>query len=279
MTSRTQSIVLAAVAAVVFCAAWVQNDRLSCLPESPGAVKIRRPRPPAGTPEDYKPPVCYGIEISHEYRTYGLPQAKTLKKFTLGFDKMIADLMFVNVVSSATWSEKNPDFIEWVYKMGDAITELHPKYEFVYLSIGTYLSFYKDQIELSNAILQKGADALPDKYTLPFYIAYNYYWELGEKEKSAPYFAEACRRPDAPPHMCTLAAKLMVKSEADPLDAANLMIAGFCANAEERRAEIIKGDFESRVLSQIEDERKREWLKNYFAGRVRACRAAFESAN
>lgn len=275
MSPKSQPIALAVLVLVLLSAAWALGDRLACLPESPGAVKILQAMP-KDAPSDYKPDFCYGIEISHEYRTYGLPSAKTLKKFTLGFDKMIADLMFVNVTASTRWNEKNPGFVEWVYKMGDAITELHPKYEFVYASIGTYLSFHKDQIELSNAIFEKGTKALPDNYIMPFYIAYNYYWQLGEKEKAAPYFAEACKRPDAPAHMCTLAAKLMVKNQADPFEATNLMIAGFCANAQEERARIIRVDFNERVLAHVDDPEKRAWLKSYFDERIAACRAAFE---
>lgn len=277
MSSRAETILAAAVAFAVFCAAWYQGDRLACVPESEGAVKVLLPLP-EDAPEGAKPPSCYGIGISHEYRTYGLPEGENLKRYTLGFDKMIADLMFVDVVASTTWNEKRPAFVEWVYKMGDAITELHPKYRFVYFAIGTFLSFYKDQIHLSNAIFEKGAEVFPNEFAMPFYIAYNYYWELGEHEKARPYFEEACRRPNAPPHMCTLAAKMMLREQADPFQAANLMITGFCINADETRARIIRADFEDRVLMQVKDPEKREWLINYFNDRVRSCREAYDAA-
>ena len=278
MSSRAETIIAAVAAFAVFCAAWYQGDRLTCVPESEGAVKVLLPRAP-GAPEDAEPEECWGIGISHEYQSYGLPEAEQLKRFTLGFDKMIADLMFVDVVANTTWSEKRPEFVEWVYQMGAAVTELHPQYKFVYYAIGSYLSFYKDQIQLSNAIFEKGAKAFPDDFAMPFYIAYNYYWELGQKENAGPYFAQACECPNAPPHMCTMGANLMLEGQVDPVAAANLMITGFCINADETRAKIIQADFEERVLVKVEDPEKRQWLDNYFKERVAHCRAVYEASN
>ncbi|MEW6776511.1 MAG: hypothetical protein AB1405_09480 [Bdellovibrionota bacterium] len=266
-----KTLLLAAAGIACFLGALYFGERLKCLPYTPGSMRLDQynfARPDLDT----SPEGCYSIALSHQYRTYRLPKAETLRKITLGYSKMIADLMFVHTMGNLSWSEKGESFVTWAYNMGLSIAALHPKYPFPYYSIGTYLSFQKPFIRYSNDILEIGSRELPHDFNMPFYIAYNYYWEMGDRIAAAPYFAEACSRPNAPPQMCTLAGKLLLQAETDPIAVANMMAVGYCVNAEEFRAQIILSDFEKRVLPLIKDESERKHLTEWFHKKIEYCR-------
>ena len=272
MSPRGKLLLEFALAMLLLAGAWRLGAGLRCLPETKGALPMFWV-PPGRPPPD---PACYSIELTHEYRTYNLPDPENLRRFSLGYSKMLGDFFLVGVIGNTDWSEKTPGFLNWVYQMGLAISALHPKYAFSYYAIGTFLSFQKDYLHLSNAIFERGSKELPDDFNMPFYIAYNYYWQMNDPKGALPYFAEACRRPGAPPHMCTMAGKLAVSQEADVLEIARMIAQGYCINADRLRATIIRADFEQRVLPKVADLAQRERLKTAFERNIEACQRAQE---
>lgn len=270
MGKAIKRLALPAAALGFLVVALVLRKGVECYGYAAGSLRLDRP-------EQNEAPTdgCYGISVNHEYKTYIMPRPKTAEVFSLGLGKMIADLLFVEVIAETTWEETAPGFYDWIYSRALLITELHPRYEYVYHSVGNYLSL-KNQIEESNDIFRRGMEVFPDNYVMPFMIAWNHYFVLEDKWAAAPWFREACERPNAPPHMCAMAAKLLTEKKTDPYALAGMFLNAYCINADEKRAEKIYADFEERVLPLFESDEKREKLLAEVRARMEYCRQQFE---
>jgi hypothetical protein len=79
----------------------------------------------------------------------------------------------------------------------------------------------------------------PDVWQLPFYIGYDYFYELCDPAKAAPYFQTAALLPGAPSYLSSLAARMTVAG--GDIEAA--------------------GEFLQRLYEQTSDPRLREALE------------------
>ena len=155
--------------------------------------------------EDVRPHASRASELAY------LPKGEYLRIAVLGYRQLAADVMWFKVVQHI--GELRPHAAEWrwAYHAADVVTDLDPGFLMAYLGTGTILGVWSDLIKESVAILQKGMDNLPTVWQLPFQIGYDYFYELCDPARAAPYIRIASTLPGAPAYLPGLAAKMTVE--------------------------------------------------------------------
>jgi tetratricopeptide (TPR) repeat protein len=104
------------------------------------------------------------------------------------------------------------DEYEWMYHALDVITTLDPQYAYVYYAGGVILGDLANRTDLSNRLLEKGVDANPDVWNIPFLLGYNYYFLLNDPTKGAKYIMRAASLPDGPSYLPGLATRMAAEA-------------------------------------------------------------------
>lgn len=141
-----------------------------------------------------------------------LPDVDVVSRFTLGFDKFIADVYWLRCVQYAGEKKYTGNGLTWMYRSLDLITTLDNKFETAYLFGGIILASENEFVDESISILKKGMKNLPDRWRFPFYIGFNYFFFLQQFELAADYIIKASEISGAPPYLPFLATRLLAEA-------------------------------------------------------------------
>jgi len=141
-----------------------------------------------------------------------LPQGEHLKIAVLGYQHVVADLLWIQVIQAMGERQVTEDAGHWIYRAVDVITTLDPKFVRVYEVGGIALATLVVHIDESNRILEKGIQHNPEVWTLPYLLGFNYYFELHDDAQAADYIAKASRLPKAPEYLASFATRLYVSA-------------------------------------------------------------------
>ncbi len=128
-----------------------------------------------------------------------LPSGKYLKLVSLGFDGLLADMIYL-------WSiqyygnYENTDryrYLEQIY--GQVIAELDPRYLDPYLVGSLIMNAEARDPEMALRLLDKGIEKNPDAWILAFEAGFVCYDSLKDYSRAAQYFEKALRAPDVHP--------------------------------------------------------------------------------
>jgi tetratricopeptide (TPR) repeat protein len=152
-----------------------------------------------------------------EVSTFYLPSGEVVRKLCFGQQTTVADLYFLKMVQYI--GTESADRAGWpqLLDLGELITDVDPDYYYAYEVAGILLSD-KRRIDESNQIFEKGIAAVPDRWQLPFFAAYNYWFELQDLKTGEMLLWKASKLPGAPEYTSVLAARLA--SNAHELDSA-----------------------------------------------------------
>jgi tetratricopeptide (TPR) repeat protein len=141
-----------------------------------------------------------------------LPKGEYLKPALLGYHHLGADILWLRLVQVVGKRRNSEDEYEWMYHALDVITTLDPQYAYPYYAGGVILGDQANRPDLSNRLLEKGLDANPDVWNIPFLLGYNYYFLLGDPAKGAEYIMQAARLPDGPSYLPGLATRMAAEA-------------------------------------------------------------------
>jgi len=167
-----------------------------------------------------------------------LPKGEYLKVAALGYRQLVADLIWLKTVQHLGEGKQTTEGYLWAYHAVDVLTDVDPKFAFAYQAGGIILGVWANLPHESIALLTKGMRHNPDVWQLPFYVGYDYFYELHDPVQAAKYLRIASELPGAPAYLPKLAARMTVEA-GDP-DAAL--------------------EFLERLYEQSQDERMREAL-------------------
>ena len=137
-----------------------------------------------------------------------LPQGQYLRPITLGYNHIVADILWLRVVQVLGERKVTAQDYEWIYHALDVITTLDPQYVSAYQVGGIVLTELAQRIDLSNRLLEKGLQPNPTAWQIPFALGYNHFFFLQDYDRAAEYMARAARLPGRPPYAPRLAARL-----------------------------------------------------------------------
>lgn len=141
-----------------------------------------------------------------------LPSGKYIKTLALGYDQMLADLLWMKTVSYFGSHYMTDKEYPWLYHILTLIIDLDPLFDFPYLFGGIVLSLEASQFEQANDILKKGMEAYPNKWEYPFYIGFNHYYHQGDSKIAIPYMEKASSLPNVPDFVKSLVGTLYLKT-------------------------------------------------------------------
>ena len=141
-----------------------------------------------------------------------LPQGEYLKPALLGYHHLGADLLWLRLVQVIGKKGNSEDEYEWMYHALDVLTTLDPQYAYAYYAGGVILGDIANRPDLSIRLLEKGANANPEVWNIPFLLGYNYYFLLGDPAKGAEYIMKAASLPDGPSYLPGLATRLAAEA-------------------------------------------------------------------
>jgi hypothetical protein len=155
--------------------------------------------------ERQRPSLARAEELSY------LPNGEYLKMAVLGYQQMAADLIWLKAVQH--FGEKHQTRAGYLsaYHAVDVLTDVDPTFVFAYQAAGTVLGVWAGLPRESIALLTKGMRHHPDVWQLPFYVGYDYFYELGDPVMAARYFRMAAVLPGAPDYLPRLAARMTVE--------------------------------------------------------------------
>jgi len=151
---------------------------------------------------------------------------------------MAADLIWLKAVQHFGERKQTTEGYLWAYHAVDVLTDVDPKFSFAYQATGIVLGVWANLPRESIALLTKGMRHNPEVWQLPFYVGYDYFYEVHDPVQAAKYLRIASELPGAPAYLPKLAARMTVEA-GDP-DAAL--------------------EFLQRLYQQLQDERLRESL-------------------
>ena len=141
-----------------------------------------------------------------------LPKGEYLKPALLGYHHLGADVLWLRLVQVVGKKRNSPDEYEWMYHALDVITTLDPQYAYAYYAGGVILGDLANRPDLSNRLLEKGVNANPEVWNIPFLLGYNYYFLLGDPAKGAEYIMRAASLPDRPAYLPGLATRMAAEA-------------------------------------------------------------------
>jgi tetratricopeptide (TPR) repeat protein len=169
-----------------------------------------------------------------------LPKGESAKLAAVGYREVAADLIWIRTLQLLADGMHSRRAYGWAYHAADVVTDLDPYSFSPYVVTGMILGVWGGMPEESIRILKKGIAWNPETWQLPFYVGYDYYFELHDPEQAAPYIRMAASLPGAPEYLGKFAARMTV--EAGKYEAAL--------------------EFLDRLQEQVQDLRLQEGLEN-----------------
>lgn len=171
-----------------------------------------------------------GSELSY------LPQGEYLKLAVLGYRNIVADFIWLKAVQNYAGRNQSRAGYLAAYHAADVATDLDPDFVHAYKASGTILSVWANMPNESVAILKKGVQNNPAVWELPFFLGYDYYYDLHDPQTAATYFQKAASLPGSPGWLGKLAAKMTVQA-GDPDAALEFLQRLYQATSDERTRE------------------------------------------
>jgi tetratricopeptide (TPR) repeat protein len=141
-----------------------------------------------------------------------LPKGEYLKPALLGYHHVGADMLWLRLIQVIGKKRNSSDEYEWMYHALDVLTTLDPQYAYAYYVGGNILGDLANRPDLSIRLLEKGVNANPEVWNLPFLLGYNYYFLLGDPAKGAEYIMQAASLPDRPAYLPGLATRMAAEA-------------------------------------------------------------------
>jgi len=140
------------------------------------------------------------VERERPYDVDAIPRSSALGFPFLGHRTLAADMTWLRAVQYI--GEPRGDERGWgkLFPLVDVVTDLDPGHGYAYQVAGTILSNV-GRVDESNRILEKGTRAVPNRYILPYYRAFNAFYYQGDWTEAGKWAEVAARTPGAPQHV------------------------------------------------------------------------------
>jgi hypothetical protein len=142
-----------------------------------------------------------------------LPNDDYLKVIVLGYNQLVADLLWLKVIQVIGTNGSERADGQWCYQAVDVITTLDPKFDYAYQLGSVFLSVLADRADLAVKLLSKGVVDNPDDWHLYFLLGFDQFYYLGDFKEAADAMAKASLLPGRPDYVPLLASRLYAHAE------------------------------------------------------------------
>jgi tetratricopeptide (TPR) repeat protein len=140
-----------------------------------------------------------------------LPSGKYLRAIAPGYPEVLADLIYMWSIQYYSEFDRREryEYLEHIY--ANVITELDPRYTDPYLIGAMIMAMEAKDVEMALRLLDKGIEANPDDWLMPFEAGFYCYDSLHDYPRAARYFERSARIPGAHPLVRRLHAEMFNK--------------------------------------------------------------------
>lgn len=142
-----------------------------------------------------------------------LPSADRLRPLALGYDNVLADLVWFRTIDYFGAHYAGDKTYPWLAAMCDLVTDLDPRAKHVYRFAALVLPWEAHDPDAAIRLLKKGTRALPNSWSLDYYLGVIHYLFKGDYDAAATYLARAARHRKAPPFVARFAAILQTRQQ------------------------------------------------------------------
>jgi hypothetical protein len=144
-----------------------------------------------------------------------LPSGRTVRTVSFGQRLVLADFYWLRTVMYVGEGMLAPKRgWDGLYPLGEIVTDLDPRFGYAYQVVGSNLSGIANRVDQSDRILEKGMRNVPDRWTLPFLLAFNKFFYEDDYAQAALYARRAAQVGDRP-HLALLASNLSLVANTD----------------------------------------------------------------
>jgi hypothetical protein len=140
--------------------------------------------------------------------------ARSIHKFSLGFDNLLADLAWVQLLQEATLEPLDRPGVSWEYAMIHAINTLDPQFSKAYWFGASYVSIFRRDRVGALDILEKWVEVQPLAWASHYKLGFHLFHEMNEPQKGAAELLKAAALPRAPAYLTALGIRLLSESGA-----------------------------------------------------------------
>jgi hypothetical protein len=146
-----------------------------------------------------------------------LPSGKFLKGAALGFDEMLADLLWIKAIGYFGGHSATDQDYTWLSHILEIVTTLDPFFQYPYEFGGVILAMEIGDVDKSNILLEKGMENVSKSHKrywyFPFYLAFNYMYHKDDYKTAAYYLEIASKFPQSPDYIPLLVSRLYADAD------------------------------------------------------------------
>ena len=151
-----------------------------------------------------------------------VPRPEVAKVTALGFDALVADYYWLQAVQIVGGEELPEARSQLLGALIDVVTTLDPRVDHPYRFAAVWLTEDEAAVRKANELLRRGIEHHPDEWRNRFYLGFNQFFYLDDREAAAETLEGALELPGAPLYLRRLVARL--KSEGEGLDVAEAFL-------------------------------------------------------
>jgi len=136
-------------------------------------------------------------------------ESNSLRRFSLGYDNVIADLLWIRLLQNATHERLLEAGVSWEYAQLNAMTELDPNYERAYYFGSAYLTVFRRDRLGAKRILEKWVQRRPIYWRARYLLGFHLYSEMQDYQGASEHILKAARLANAPDWLSALGLRLM----------------------------------------------------------------------
>jgi tetratricopeptide (TPR) repeat protein len=147
--------------------------------------------------------------VSAEDEPIYLPQAAYLRPMSLGWQNVLADLLWFRTISYFGEHYRSDRTYPWLAQMCELVTDLDPRAEHVYRFAGIILPWEGNQGDAGIRLLEKGVQQFPESWLLHYHLGFHYYFFKSDFDRALHHLRAALALPGGEhPTIARLAAVL-----------------------------------------------------------------------
>jgi tetratricopeptide (TPR) repeat protein len=163
----------------------------------------------------------YPRDRQAEERILYIPSGAALKRLTLSFDALAADVYWIRAIQhyggDRLAAQQAGEKYKLLYPLLDLTTTLDPYFNIAYrfgaIFLGERPPGGPGRPDQSVALLRKALVAMPQKWQYYHDIGFVYYWRLRDYNAAAQWFQRAAMQPKAPNWLAPLAAAMLTHGQ------------------------------------------------------------------
>lgn len=138
--------------------------------------------------------------------------SRSLRRFSLGFDNLIADLAWVQLLQGASHEALTHGGVSWEYAKIHSITTLDPKFDRVHWFGASYVSIFRRDKIGAKDLLERWVKLKPTIWNSHYTLGFHLFHEMGDYEAGAKEILLAASFANAPVYLSALGVRLLSES-------------------------------------------------------------------